>query len=52
MGDAIRFDTPSGHIMEIYAQMDKVGNGLPMFNPRRCPWTWSASRRPGSTTAC
>ena len=37
MGDAIRFDSPSGHVMEIYAQMDKVGNGLPMFNPPPMP---------------
>ena len=37
MGDAIRFDTPSGHIMEIYAKMEKVGNGLPLFNPPPMP---------------
>ena len=37
LGDAIRFDTPSGHIMEIYAGMEKVGNGLPMFNPPPMP---------------
>ena len=37
IGDAIRFDTPSGHIMEIYAKMEKVGNGLPLFNPPPMP---------------
>ena len=37
LGDAIRFDTPSGHVMEIYASMEKVGNGLPMFNPPPMP---------------
>ena len=36
-GDAIRFDSPSGHTMEIYAKMDKVGNGLPLFNPPPMP---------------
>ncbi len=37
LGDAIRFDTPSGHVMEIYARMEKVGNGLPMYNPPPMP---------------
>ena len=33
MGDGIRFETPSGHTMELYHQMEKVGNGLPKLNP-------------------
>ena len=37
LGDAIRFDTPSGHVMEIYASMEKVGNGLPKYNPPPLP---------------
>jgi catechol 2,3-dioxygenase len=36
-GDAIRFESPSGHVMEIYAHMTKVGNGLPLFNPAPMP---------------
>src|SRR5579883_1905237 len=37
VGEAIRFDTPSGHVMDIYSHMDKVGNGLPQFNPPPMP---------------
>ena len=33
MGDGIRFETPSGHHMELYHEMEKVGNGLPKLNP-------------------
>ena len=36
-GEAIRFDSPTGHTMEIYAKMEKVGNGLPLFNPPPMP---------------
>ena len=36
-GEAIRFDSPTGHTMEIYAKMEKVGNGLPLFNPAPMP---------------
>jgi catechol 2,3-dioxygenase len=32
-GEAIRFDTPSGHEMELVARMEKVGNLLPKTNP-------------------
>ena len=28
LGDAIRFDTPSGHVMEIYASMEKVAPAI------------------------
>jgi catechol 2,3-dioxygenase len=37
IGDAIRFDSPTGHTMEIFAKKDKVGNGLPLFNPPPMP---------------
>jgi catechol 2,3-dioxygenase len=36
-GEAIRFESPSGHIMEIYRYMERVGNGLPKFNPPPMP---------------
>jgi catechol 2,3-dioxygenase len=36
-GDAIRFETPSGHVMELYRTMAKVGNGLPKYNPPPAP---------------
>jgi catechol 2,3-dioxygenase len=36
-GDAIRFEAPSGHTMEIYRYMERVGNGLPKFNPPPMP---------------
>lgn len=32
-GEAIRFDTPSGHEMELVARLEKVGNLLPKTNP-------------------
>jgi catechol 2,3-dioxygenase len=32
-GDAIRFDAPSGHTVELGFGMEKVGNMLPLFNP-------------------
>jgi catechol 2,3-dioxygenase len=32
-GTAIRFDTPSGHGMELVHGMEKVGNLLPLVNP-------------------
>src|SRR4029453_16316034 len=37
VGDAIRFDSPSGHIFSIYARMEKVRNRLPSFNPPPMP---------------
>jgi catechol 2,3-dioxygenase len=36
-GEAIRFDTPTGHVMEIYSTMERVGNGLPTHNPPPMP---------------
>lgn len=35
MGEGLRFETPSGHVMELVAKIDKVGNGLPTVNPDR-----------------
>jgi catechol 2,3-dioxygenase len=32
-GDAIRFDAPSGHLVELVHGMQKVGNMLPLTNP-------------------
>lgn len=37
VGDAIRFESPSGHYMMIYSTMEKVGNGLPLYNPPPMP---------------
>lgn len=37
MGPGIRFETPSGHQMELFHGMEKVGNGLPKFNPPPVP---------------
>lgn len=43
-GEALRFPTPSGHTVELYYKMDKVGNGMPRVNPFT-PWpkdlTWN-----------
>lgn len=35
-GERFRFTIPTGHVMELYAHKDKVGNGLPVMNPD--PW--------------
>ncbi|MEK6441706.1 MULTISPECIES: catechol 2,3-dioxygenase [unclassified Pseudonocardia] len=32
-GEAIRFDSPSGHLVELVHGMERVGNMLPMTNP-------------------
>lgn len=37
IGEAIRFESPTGHTMEIFAKKTKVGNGLPLFNPPPMP---------------
>ena len=43
-GPAIRFPIPSGQTVELYARMEKVGNGMPRVNPFT-PWpkdmTWN-----------
>jgi len=36
-GPAIRFETPSNHIVSLYFGMQKVGNGLPKLNPMPRP---------------
>ena len=38
--------------MEIYARMDKVGNGLPRFNPPPMPIDLVGIAPPRLTTAC
>lgn len=35
-GERVRFQLPTGHFMELYAEKTAVGNGLPMINPG--PW--------------
>lgn len=35
-GERVRFELPSGHVMELYAEKGAVGNGLPIVNP--APW--------------
>lgn len=37
-GERVRFELPSGHMMELYAEKTAIGNGLPIVNPG--PWTW------------
>jgi len=36
-GRRIQFQLPSGHIMQIYAQKDQIGNGMPLRNPGTIP---------------
>lgn len=35
-GERVRFTLPSGHVIELYAEKEHVGNGLPLVNPG--PW--------------
>ncbi len=35
-GERVRFEIPSGHLIELYAQKKSVGNGIPSENPS--PW--------------
>lgn len=35
-GERVRFQLPSGHMIELYAEKTHVGNGLPEVNP--APW--------------
>jgi len=37
IGAAIRFETPSGHMCELFHETVKVGNGLPKTNPPPVP---------------
>ena len=36
-GERVRFQLPSGHLIELYAEKTDVGNGLPEINPG--PWS-------------
>jgi catechol 2,3-dioxygenase len=40
-GESIRFDTPSGHPMELVREVEKVGGALPKLNP--VPFAFDAS---------
>ncbi len=42
-GERVRFELPSGHLIELYAEKKAVGNGLPMVNPG----PWSSERERG-----
>lgn len=35
-GERFRFTIPTGHVMELFAEKEKVGNGMPITNPD--PW--------------
>ncbi len=41
-GERVRFEIPSGHLIELYAEKKDVGNGMPYVNP--APWTPDAER--------
>ena len=36
-GDRFRFTIPTGHVMELFAEKEKVGNGMPTTNPDAWP---------------
>lgn len=36
-GERVRFTIPTGHVIELYATKDRVGNGLPTVNPDAWP---------------
>ncbi|MCL2658423.1 MAG: catechol 2,3-dioxygenase [Betaproteobacteria bacterium] len=42
-GERVRFELPSGHLIELYAEKTQVGNGLPNLNPP--PWDLKNSER-------
>ena len=41
-GERVRFEIPSGHLIELYAHKTDVGNGMSRTNP--APWNESAER--------
>lgn len=41
-GERVRFEIPSGHLIELYAEKKNVGNGCGMVNP--APWVPDAER--------
>jgi len=36
-GERVRFEIPSGHLIELYAEKTEVGNGLGLVNPEAWP---------------
>ncbi|CAM3914665.1 catechol 2,3-dioxygenase [Roseateles saccharophilus] len=36
-GERFRFTVPTGHVVELFADKDKVGNGMPLENPEIYP---------------
>jgi catechol 2,3-dioxygenase len=52
-GERVRFELPSGHLIELYAEKTYVGNGIDEINPApwgppRCAWTMRCSMAPTS----
>jgi catechol 2,3-dioxygenase len=41
-GERVRFEIPSGHLIELYAEKKDVGNGMPYVNPEA--WTPAAEK--------
>ena len=41
-GERVRFELPSGHLIELYADKQAVGNGLQVQNP--APWTAASEK--------
>lgn len=41
-GERVRFEIPSGHLIELYAEKTDVGNGMKYINPD--PWNASAEK--------
>lgn len=41
-GERVRFEIPSGHKIELYAEKTQIGNGLQVLNP--APWTAAAEK--------
>jgi len=41
-GERVRFEVPTGHVIELYADKKDVGNGLPYSNP--APWCPQAEK--------
>lgn len=41
-GERVRFEIPSGHLIELYSQKNAIGNGLQIRNPP--PWTKASEK--------
>lgn len=39
-GERVRFELPTGHLIELYADKKQIGNGIPVVNP--APWNAAA----------